>query len=203
MNKRNIRAYFCKEHKIQDKKTLERLSDIAFIKKIKRHDILVKQGEVSQYLLFLLRGIISGYYVDEKGKYHVELLAGHSKMPLAATYKAQDVSQVTVEALTKGKVIAVSKEAFMELAEESPELMKVTANMMLGALALQTELKRVLLYCDVRQRYEWFIRKYPEFNEKISNRYVASFLNMTPETLSRVKKEIAESSGETNEKETG
>ena len=74
MNKRNIRAYFCKEHKIQDKKTLERLSDIAFIKKVKRHDILVKQGEVSQYLLFLLRGIISGYYVDEKGKYHVELL---------------------------------------------------------------------------------------------------------------------------------
>ena len=197
MNKRNIRAYFCKEHKIQDKKTLERLSDIAFIKKVKRHDILVKQGEVAKYLLFLLRGIISGYYVDEKGKYHVELLAGHSKMPLATTYKAQDVSQVT------GEVIAVSKEAFMELAEESPELMKVTANMLLGALALQTELKRVLLYCDVRQRYEWFIREYPEFNEKISNRYVASFLNMTSETLSHVKKEIAESSGETNEKETG
>lgn len=203
MDKRNIRAYFCKEHKIQDKKTLGRLSDIAFIKKVKRHDILVKQGEVSKYLLFLLRGIISGYYVDEKGKYHVELLASHSRMPLSVTYRAQEVSPVTVEALTKGEVIAVSKEAFIELAEESPELMKVTLNMLLDALALQAELKRVLLYCDVKQRYEWFIRGYPEFNEKISNRHVASFLNMTPETLSRVKKEIAESSGETNEKETG
>ena len=195
MNKRNISNYFNKEHKIQDKMILERLSDIAFIKKVKRHEILVKQGEVPKYLLFQIKGIVGGYYVDEKGKYHMELFSGQYKLPIAATYHQNDISPVTLEALTKGEIIIVPKEAFRELSEAEPELMKVSVYMLLEALALQTELKRVLLYYDVKKRYEWFVREYPELNGKISNRYVASFLNMTPETLSRVKKELQREEG--------
>ena len=79
----------------------------------------------------------------------------------------------------------------------------------LNALNLQTELRRALLHYDIKKRYEWFLKEYSEINGKISGRYIASFLNMTPESLSRVKKELQgekESnikSGETNEKETG
>lgn len=192
MNKRNIRNYFCREHKIQDEKTLDRLADMSFVKKIKRRDILVKQGEIPVYLLFQTRGIIGGFYVDEKGRYHMESFSGQYKLPISAVYCPEETSPVTLEALTKGEVIAVPRGQFLDLLEESPELMKVTGRMLLKAMRLQTEMKRVLLHYDVKQRYEWFMKEYPEVAGKISNRYVASFLNMTPETLSRVRKEMQE-----------
>ena len=40
------------------------------------------------------------------------------------------------------------------------------------------------------ERYQWFRQAYPGLSEKISNRYIASFLNMTPVTLSRLKQEL-------------
>lgn len=102
MSKRNIIYYFSKEHKIQDEKTLRRLSEIAFIKKVNHRDILVKQGEIPEYLLFQIKGIIGGYYVDEKGKYHMELFSGQYKLPISVTYHPKDTSPLTLEALTKG-----------------------------------------------------------------------------------------------------
>lgn len=60
MSKRTIIYYFSKEHKIQDEKTLGRLSDIAFIKKVNHRDILLKQGEIPECLLFQIKGIIGG-----------------------------------------------------------------------------------------------------------------------------------------------
>lgn len=209
MSKRTIIYYFSKEYKIQDEKTLGRLSDIAFIKKVNHRDILLKQGEIPECLLFQIKGIIGGYHVDEKGKCHMELFSGQYKLPISVTYRPKDTSSLTLEALTKGEVIVVPKDAFWELALESEEMMKLNISMLLNALNLQTELRRALIHYDIKKRYEWFLKEYSEINGKISDRYIASFLNMTPESLSRVKKELQgekESnikSGETNEKETG
>lgn len=147
--------------------------------------------------------------MDEKGKCHMELFSGQYKLPISVTYRPKDTSSLTLEALTKGEVIVVPKDAFWELAQESEEMMKLNISILLNALNLQTELRRALLHYDIKKRYEWFLKEYSEINGKISDRYIASFLNMTPESLSRVKKELQgekESnikSGETNEKETG
>ena len=70
-------------------------------------------------------------------------------------------------------------------------MMKLNISMLLNALNLQTELRRALLHYDIKKRYEWFLKEYSEINGKISDRYIASFLNMTPESLSRVKKGAA------------
>ncbi|MFR5292131.1 MAG: cyclic nucleotide-binding domain-containing protein [Eisenbergiella sp.] len=125
MSKRTIIYYFSKEYKIQDEKTLGRLSDIAFIKKVNHRDILLKQGEIPECLLFQIKGIIGGYHVDEKGKCHMELFSGQYKLPISVTCRPKDTSSLTLEALTKGEVIVVPKDAFWELALESEEMMKL------------------------------------------------------------------------------
>ena len=54
------------------------------------------------------------------------------------------------------------------------------------------EVKRVICSLPAVERYQWFLRKYPGLVDRIANRHIASFLNMTPVTLSRIRKQLRE-----------
>ena len=66
-------------------------------------------------------------------------------------------------------------------------------NRMLGAaLDVQWKLKRVLSSCTAVQRYQWFLEEYSGLIDRVSNKYIASFLGMTPVTLSRLRRALRE-----------
>lgn len=54
------------------------------------------------------------------------------------------------------------------------------------------ELKRVLNSCTAVQRYQWFLEEYPGLIDRVSNKYIASFLGMTPVTLSWLRRTLRE-----------
>lgn len=53
-------------------------------------------------------------------------------------------------------------------------------------------IKHAIYMLNAKERYNWFLREYKDLIDRVSHRHVASFLNMTPVTLSRLRKEFRE-----------
>ena len=60
-------------------------------------------------------------------------------------------------------------------------------HLLTDALKRHWEIKTMLYKCTAKERYEWFLENYPGLIDQVTNKYIASFLRMSPVTLSRLK----------------
>lgn len=196
----NLRDFFRKYYKIEDRELLKRLEEGAFIQLVRRRQILLKAGEVPRNLMFQAEGIGRSFFTDESGGEHTEFFSGQHRIPFLPSGRLSEPSRVTLQALTDGIVICIPLDRFEELTAQFPELGKCFYGKLLELLELYAEINSVLALYDVERRYRWFAKEYPGVNGRISYRYVASFLNMTPESLSRARREAEKNAGKRGRK---
>ena len=75
----------------------------------------------------------------------------------------------------------------MQLVQQYPELFNLYSTLMTESMRLHNRIKNTLCNYSAKEKFDWFLQQYPGLIFDINNRYIASFLNMTPETLSRMK----------------
>ena len=98
------------------------------------------------------------------------------------------VSLLTVEAVRDCELISTSVDCLRELAQSCQEIALV-CNRMIGINVIRNmEYEKVITSSRVEDRYRYFLEIYPDLVEKVSKKDIASYLNMTPESLSRLLK---------------
>jgi hypothetical protein len=91
--------------------------------------------------------------------------------------------------VTSGRILAFPAEVIKEGMESSLELTRAYTKDLLESLRGYMMIRNICQR-SARERYEWFLQEYGGCEYKIPDKYIASFLNMAPETLSRIKKEV-------------
>lgn len=100
------------------------------------------------------------------------------------------VSLLTVEAVKDCELISTSVDCLRELAQSCQEI-ALACNRMIGITAIKNmEYEKVITSSRVEDRYRYFLEIYPDLVEKVSKKDIASYLNMTPESLSRLLKNM-------------
>ena len=100
---------------------------------------------------------------------------------------------ISMEALTDCAVLCIPIEDILRFQKKYfKEITLLELRLINDSWNLHLELKRVNCQYTVMQRYQWFLNKYPNLIDEINNKYIASFLNMTPVTLSRLRRELKE-----------
>ena len=80
----------------------------------------------------------------------------------------------------------------MRLVGQNMEAMSLYNRLLQQSSQVHWEIKNMLCQHNAMERYQWFLRAYPGLIEQISNKYVASFLGITPVTLSRLRRALRE-----------
>ena len=88
------------------------------------------------------------------------------------------------------RFFCISISNVIELQNKYMEVTKLYNQLLIKALNEHWKLKQILNSYTAVQRYQWFLDEYPRLIGKVSNKYIASFLGMTPVTLSRLRKTI-------------
>lgn len=101
-------------------------------------------------------------------------------------------ASVTMEVLEDSEVLTVPLETVQKLMDQYPRLVEVYGDLVLRSAVMHRELKIAVYQYDALQRYQWFLKTYPGLIDRIPHKYIASFLNMTPVTLSNVRKAVRE-----------
>lgn len=101
-------------------------------------------------------------------------------------------ASINIEALEESQIVCIDIGEVCRLMEIYPELIQVRQQMLIMSAQRHRDLKIVAYQYSASQRYQWFLKNYPGLIDRIHHKYIASLLNMTPVTLSRVRRELKE-----------
>lgn len=184
---------------IVDDMCIKELVKISRIKFFKKGQILISEGEVPSHIYFLIHGITRGFIPDEGGKDITDCICFRcGDVPMPDNDLTLPAS-ITIEALKDCEVICVAIWKLYLLMQKYPELSNTHRHLLIYAASRHRNLKVALCQYNAVQRYQWFLKEYPGLIDQVSHKHIASFLNMTPVTLSRVRKAVLD--GGTSPKE--
>ena len=174
---------------VTEQNLLEQVVGLSEIRLYRQGDILIRQGEVPTSVFFLMQGTLRGVLLDVNGRDITDCIVYRSGDAAMPDNDLTQPASVTMEALTDCTLACIPVEEAFRLIREHPALAALYQQMVLQAASMHRALKIAICQYSAAQRYQWFLEAYPGLIHKISHKYIASLLNMTPVTLSRVRRE--------------
>lgn len=182
-----IQNFYTETLKISNTQLVQMLSENSQIKVIKKGDILQYIGSVSTALYFLMKGLLRGFLLDAKGKEVTDCFVYAHGTPVVSSIDLGEPSLICIEALEDSELISIPFSVVLPLVGSNLELITLYNRLLSNSLKMHWENKTVLAQCAAAERYQWFLKNYPGLIDRINHRYIASFLGMTPVSLSRTR----------------
>ncbi|MDC6365226.1 MULTISPECIES: Crp/Fnr family transcriptional regulator [Flavobacteriaceae] len=156
-----------------------------------QYDLITEAGSIERYFYFVLEGVQAIYLLNEKGE-KVVLGFSYKGSPSGVfdSFIEKRPSHTFLEALKPSKMLAISHSDYAQLFENCPGFYKwgheFFQNILFGRLSREVE----ILTLSAEQRYVAFMQRCPEALKTIPQKYLASYLNMKPETFSRLRSNV-------------
>ncbi|MFH7018879.1 Crp/Fnr family transcriptional regulator [Flavobacterium sp. FlaQc-47] len=159
-------------------------------KKLRKKQYFLQEGDVCKYAGFIVKGAMRQYSVDEKGIEHIVQL-------LIENYWANDresstmltASKYNIEACEDTELLILTRAEMLDLIEKIPAMAKMVFLMdERNSIANQRRLNSTISN-TAEKRYEEFASNHPQFIQRFPQHTIASFLGITKETLSRIRKQ--------------
>lgn len=177
----------CSAMGITSPEAVDELCGVAALCRLKKGELLVRQGEMSRCIAFVLSGVIRTFYVNALGKETTDCLIDRIDLPVVPAADLHSPSLESVEALTSCNLVCISIDDLEQLVATSLPVAVAYIKIMDRAWKIPWTMRTIVNQLDARGRYEWFLQEYPGLIDRIPHYYVASFLSITPVTLSRVR----------------
>lgn len=161
------------------------------IRKVKRRQFVLSEGEVCRHYNFVLQGCLKMYKVDESEKEHNLAFAIENEWSTdIGSFHSEEPSSLYIEAVEPSILIQIAKPDLLHLYVQYP---KFDRNFRVIIEDQFVELQRRLLQTistSAEERYLQFSRQYPNLLQRLPNTQIASFLGITPEFLSRIRGQL-------------
>jgi len=154
---------------------------------LKRNEFLIKKGQTESSLFFVLNGSMRIYFPNKEDEICVGF--GHQGN-LVCSYPSfirNEPSDYYIQALTKTGLIAIDRVAFYALFDPFRSIERAWRMLEEEALMGKIEREVEMLTFTPEERYHRLINRSPHIFQTIPRKYIASYLRMTPETLSRIR----------------
>jgi len=162
-------------------------------KKLRKKQFLLQEGEVCRHIGFVNSGCLRQYTVDNKGAEHIVQFAIEDWwVSDLNSYLTGLPSNYYIDALQDSKVLLLEKSARDKLLDACPKMERFF-RLLLEANYIATH-SRVTesLSTSAEERYLKFIKTYPKLFEQVPQNHIASYLGITPQSLSRIRKELSQ-----------
>jgi CRP-like cAMP-binding protein len=160
-------------------------------KKLRKKQYLLQEGDVCKYIAFVEKGALKSYSVDEGGTEHIVQFAleGWTISDLYSFITAE-AATYNIDALEDSELVLISKAAHEEMLVKVPKYETFIRLQLTGAyVALQRRITSIISQ-PLEERYRHFIALYPDIVQRVPQHMIASYMGLTPETLSRVRKKM-------------
>lgn len=160
-------------------------------KKLKKHQFLLNEGDVCKYIGFVNSGCLREYKIDNKGVEHILQFAIEDWwVSDLNSFLTGLPTSYNIDALQDSDVLLLEKSAREELLKNCPKMERFF-RLLIEANHIATQ-QRIAdsLSASAEERYLKFIKTYTKLFEQVPQNQIASYLGITPQSLSRIRKEL-------------
>lgn len=159
-------------------------------KKIRKKQYLLQEGDVCKTLAFVEKGLLREYLIDDGGEHIIQFAKEGWTIADLLSFLASEPTSYNIDAIEDSELILISKMAHEELLTKEPKYETYFRLLMTNAyVALQKRLTS-FISATVEDQYTTFTRMYPDIVQRVPQHMIASYMGLTPETLSRVRKKL-------------
>jgi CRP-like cAMP-binding protein len=166
----------------------QQISAYLKVEKLPKKHLLVRQGEVSRKIYFIARGFSRSFFHDREGREHTLRFSGKMDL-LVSVYSFYTLEPAceSIELLEDSTLISMTWDQLQSIYGEYPEF-NYHGRILTERYYVQSELRAVIIRTKkLQDRYQLFLKHFPTVIKRAPLGQIASFLNITQETLSRIR----------------
>ena len=171
-------------------KEQKKLAGILKPVKLNKGQYWLKAGEKSEVIAFNISGLLRFFYIDMDGNDVTKYFCLENSIILTSAALTNKESAYYIEALEDCVLMTADYLAFTELTKDSAFWLEIIKNEYEKALIYKEERERSFLLENATERYKNFIKDYPNTDKRIKLKYIASYLGISPVSLSRIRKKL-------------
>jgi len=184
----NALAKYLKANAFLTNEEIEQVRPYTIEKKLRKKQYLLQEGEVSRFNSFVAKGCLRYYTVGDDGTEHILRFSIENWwISDYESYHSGNPSKGAIDALEDSEIIMIDKYDMEALVQSNPKLQAFLTR--LNERNFDATQNRILSIISgtAEERYEKFIKSYPDVFNRVPLRMIASYLGLTRETLSRIR----------------
>lgn len=155
---------------------------------IERNAFLKTGGTTDTNIYFVTEGSLRVFVYDGEEERTIRFGYTNNILVSLDSFLTETPSEFYIQAIKKTVVHIIPKKGFMAFIHQNEQHLQLWASILEDLVIQQIEREKDLLTSSPKERYERVLKRSPRLFQEISNRHIANYLRMTPETLSRLKK---------------
>mgnify|MGYP000331587145 FL=1 len=191
MKEQEILIEFAKKHIEISTEDEEKIKKYFKVRNVEKNEILLNAGEVCNHLYFVVQGILRTFHLNANGTEFTRLIRKENQFcTVLLSFLEKKSSVATIQALEKGVLLAISSEDFRTLTKESEIAQKMYTKTLEDFENFHLKRLEFLTSYSPKEKTEIFLKEYHELEPRLTDKVIASYLQITPETYCRCKKSL-------------
>lgn len=160
-------------------------------KKLRKKQYLLQEGDVCKYMSFVEKGLLRSYNVDDKGLEHMIQFAWEGWW-IADTYSflSGDNAAYNIDAIEDSELLMITLAHFEEMTMKVPKMERYFRILFQNNIISKERRLISSITYSAEEKYSKLAKDQPELIQRIPLNLIASYIGITPETLSRIRKNI-------------
>ena len=170
---------------------LKMLLSYCEIRQVEKRTILVKEGEVDNYLNMVVKGLVMKYVRVKKNDMILQLATEGHVIHSEISFLTRTPSLVFVETLEPTIMVSLTYDKMEQALDKFPQGERLGRLIVTGMYVKKEESRYHRLLRSPRERFLDYLNAHPHMLQRVPQKYLASYLNLKPETFSRMKHLVA------------
>jgi CRP-like cAMP-binding protein len=155
--------------------------------KVNRDEYLIREGEIENYVYFIKSGAIRVFLLNEFEELTIRFGYANSLINSLTSFLKATPSEFYIQAIRSSTIAKISRKTFFEIINKNEAYKNLYYQILEDLITQQIEREIDLLTFSPSERFNRVAARSPQLFQEIPLKYIASYLRMTPETLTRIR----------------
>ena len=163
------------------------LAEKITVRSFDKREMLLRPGEVEEYMNFIVRGLARMYFYKGRSEVILNLAKEKELISASSSFLSGAPSNYFIETLEPTTLLSISRDDLEKVYRQNSRIERLGREMITHFVLEKEEWEHACMRLDTRERFLQFVERNPELVQRVPQKYLASYLNMKPETFSRLK----------------
>jgi CRP-like cAMP-binding protein len=152
-----------------------------------KKSIITQAGEVENYINFIESGLARKYYKKENEEINTQISYEGHIIHAQESFHSRTPSEYSIEAIEPTELTSITYECLENIYSSSEKMQRLGRLVITSTMVMKDKWQSQLVKLTPRERFISFVTRHPELMQRVPQKYLASYLNIKPETFSRFK----------------